>query len=111
LRQSKDFLLFQGNPQNENPSQTFKRHGTFYIEIKRPVNIVLFALRYYPVGSIIGFDVCRLSVRPSRILNRKTMPRGETYPKNAAYGNTSWSFCLKVTALAKFNEQVVLHGK
>jgi len=84
--------------------KTFNRRGVLYTQHKRCGDVVLFALRYSTVAPIIGFDVCRLTVRKGRMINGKTLPTAEQMPSGRDYGWRAWSFCKLETARAKYSE-------
>jgi hypothetical protein len=71
------------------------RHGVFYEQVRRTEKVAMYSLRYTPVGPIIGFDVFRVLTRGERVVNGKTLPMGERFPPDSAFGVSAWVRLLK----------------
>lgn len=51
-----------------------------------------------------GYEVFLKKVRPERQIFNKTLPAGERFPHNEAFGKWAWSFYSLTKATAKFIE-------
>lgn len=89
------------------------RHGVYYSLVRREGSIAMYSLRYTPCGPIVGFDVGRVAVIPSRTFKGQIIETYEQFPLSEQFGTSWWSWTSRAKADQCFTDllkQGAAHG-
>lgn len=69
---------------------TVKTNGSVYKLLRRSDTTAIY--KQFIEGTLVGYEVFKIPVRPAEHITGKEYPQRETYPNGSMFGKTAWSY-------------------
>ena len=85
----------------------FRHNGLSYHQVKRDGLITMYRVSNR-AGTILGFEVAVLRIRPAGRIGDSVVPERETYPGDEDFGSSAWYYAFdhRTEAEQRFNAAV-----